>query len=130
MNLILLIFSTDSNSKLQEVRRNSEVYSDLEDELDVLNNSIEKTKQRLRERVEDFRILHQQYQISQADMDIDRLIYKLNFSRQLALILLSTIRVDSVERAEELLYMSRKLSQPRNKEFFRKRLQENTVHRH
>lgn len=129
MNLIL-IFSTDSNSKLQEVRRNSEVYSDLEDELDVLNNSIEKTKQRLRERVEDFRILHQQYQISQADMDIDRLIYKLNFSRQLALILLSTIRVDSVERAEELLDMSRKLSQPRNKEFFRKRLQENTVHRH
>lgn len=115
--------------KLKEVKSHSETFLGLRKEIKLTDEAINTTETLLRDSIYEFRAISQKYYISQEDIDIDRLIYKLNFSRYLALLLLSTMQPKSLEEAEELLKQSRKLSSRRDKDYYERKLLEKSANK-
>lgn len=91
------------------------------EELQYLERETAHAKEDILRRADEFRKARDEYKISKENKDIDRLIYKLNFSRALTSILISQVQPRTLDEAANLMDMSRKLAKPRNKEFYEKR---------
>lgn len=92
------------------------------EELQYLDHDYAHAKEDLLRHATEFKKAREMYAISEEDKDIDRLIYKLNFSRALTMVLLSKMELKTLEDAQNLMDTSRKLARPRNKEFYEKRI--------
>lgn len=111
--------------KLNEIKTNSEEYLQLLERLEELEEKTETVKREINEKAKIYRQIRNNYDPKEDDTNIQRLLYKINFSQQLSLILLSTMSVESVEDSKNILKLTKKLSTVQDVNSYRKKLQDN-----